>query len=312
MREFLGVYLKGFTMGTADVVPGVSGGTIALIVGIYDRLIRALTALDPRELTPVLRVHTEAGRTELLETLERMDVYFLLALGLGVASAIVALSRVMHAAVVNYPVPTYAFFFGLIAASAVVLYREIESWTPGRVLVSIIGIVLAFLVTGATATDASHGSLMIFVTGAVAICAMVLPGVSGAFFLIVLGQYEYLTGVLSEFVDGTIALVNGGSVTTVLESGSVVAVFGVGAVIGLFTMAHTINVALARYRAATLAFLVSLMVGALRAPYVEITDPDHLGQTPGGSLEVAVVAGVFGCVAVLLVDRYTEDLEYGQ
>lgn len=308
MRELLVVYCKGFSMGAADVVPGVSGATIALIVGIYDRLIRAITALDPRELQPALRIHEADGRTALVDALERMDVPFLIALGLGVVSAIVVLSRLMHGAVTTYPVPTYGFFFGLIAASAIVLYTEIPVWSPRRVAIGVAGAAIAFLITGATATAASHGPLMVFVAGAVAICAMVLPGVSGAFFLLVLGQYEYLTGALSEFVDGALAVVNGGSVTPVIESGTTVGVFCTGAVLGLFTMAHLVSRALDRYRGATLVFLVSLMVGALRLPIVEIVG--NLGETAGGSLEAAVGTGIVGCAAVLVVDHYTEDLEY--
>ena len=310
MREFLVVYCKGFSMGAADVVPGVSGATIALIVGIYDRLIRAITAIDPREFRPLLRLYDHDERVDALEVARRMDLFFLVALGLGVASAIVVLSRLMHGAVTTYPVPTYAFFFGLIAASAVVLYGQLETWTPARLGISLVGIVLAAAITGVTGTDASHGPLMIFLTGAIAICAMVLPGVSGAFFLLVLGQYEYLTGVLSEFTDGLIALLNGESLAPVIENGIVVGIFGVGAVIGLFTMAHVVRRALDRYRGATLAFLVSLMVGALRLPVEEVSA--NLGETAGNSLTVAVVAAILGCGAVLAVDRYTDDLEYVQ
>lgn len=308
MRELLAVYCKGFSMGTADVVPGVSGATIALIVGIYDRLIAAITAIDPRELEPALALHEPQSRAALVAALDRMDVPFLIALGLGVSTAIVVLSRVMHAAVTVYPVPTYGFFFGLIAASAIVLYGEVERWTGRRVAVSIVGIVLAAAVTGVTAGDVSHGPAMVFLAGAVAICAMVLPGVSGAFFLLVLGQYEYMTGILSQFVDGLIGVLRGGSIAPVIDAGAVVAVFGVGAVLGLFTMAHTVKGALDRYRAATLAFLVSLMVGALRLPAVEIQS--NLGTTSGGTPTVALVAGLGGAAIVLVFDRYSDDLEY--
>ncbi len=308
MREFLAVYLKGFSMGTADVVPGVSGATIALIVGIYDRLIAAITAIDPRAFGSVLRVHDSEGRSELRATLEEMDALFLIALGLGIATAIVVLSRLMHEAVTVYPVPTYGFFFGLIAASAIVLYGEVDGWTLRRVAVSIVGIVLAAAVTGVTAGDVSHGPLMVFIAGAVAICAMVLPGVSGAFFLLVLGQYEYMTGVLSQFVDSLIGLLNGGPIAPIVEAGAVVTVFGFGAILGLFTMAHTVQRALDRYRAATLAFLVSLMVGALRLPAAEVLE--NIGETSGGTPTAALLAGVFGAGLVLVVDRYTEDLSY--
>ncbi|WIV66234.1 DUF368 domain-containing protein [Natrialbaceae archaeon AArc-T1-2] len=308
MRELLVVYCKGFAMGAADAVPGVSGGTIALIVGIYDRLIRALTAIDPRTFRAVARVYDAEGRSALLDALERTDAVFLVALGLGVASAIVVLSRVVTVAVETYPVPTYGFFFGLIAASAVVLYGQIDAWTPRRLVVSVLGVTLAALVTGATATGASHGPIVIFLAGAIAICAMVLPGVSGAFFLLVLGQYEYLAGVLSEFVDGVIALANGESFAPVIETGTVVAVFGVGAVIGLFTMAHVVRRALDRYRVATLAFLVSLMVGALRLPIERVYA--NLGDATTADPSVALAAAVAGAGAVVVLDRYTDDLEY--
>ncbi|ELY51686.1 DUF368 domain-containing protein [Natronolimnohabitans innermongolicus] len=308
MRKLLSVYLKGFSMGAADVVPGVSGATIALIVGIYDRMIAAITAIDPRRFRSALRVHEPEARATLRDEFESMDLPFLITLGLGVMTAIVVLSRLMHGAATTYPVPTYGFFFGLIAASAVVLYGQIEAWTPARVGVSLLAIVIAFVITGATAGDVSHGPLIVFVAGAIAICAMVLPGVSGAFFLLVLGQYEYLTGVLSEFVDGVIGLLNGAALEPVIEAGAVVGIFGAGAIIGLFTMAHAVGYALDRYRAATLAFLVSLMVGALRLPYVEVTT--NLGETAYGTTSAAVVAGLVGAGAVLLVNWYTDDLEY--
>lgn len=308
MREVLAVYLKGFLMGSADVVPGVSGGTIALIVGIYDRLIAAITAIDPRALDPALRIHEPDGRAALLAELERMDVPFLVALGLGIATAIVTLSQVVHTAATTYPVPTYGFFFGLIAASAIVLYGELDGWTGPRIGVSIVGIVIAAAVTGVTTGGAPHGPAMILLAGAVAICAMILPGVSGAFFLLVLGQYEYMTGTLSQFIDAVLGLANGGSLSPVLETGMIVAVFGVGAVIGLFTMAHVVNYALEHYRAATLAFLVSLMVGALRLPVEEVSMA--LDGTSTSSPIAAVLAGLGGAGAVLFIDRYTDDLEY--
>ncbi|WP_290819416.1 DUF368 domain-containing protein [Halovivax sp.] len=306
MREALVIYVKGFAMGTADVVPGVSGATIALIVGIYDRLIRAITAIDPRALRPALRPHRADEREAVRDALTRMDVPFLVALGLGVVSAIVVLSNAMYVATTEYPVATYAFFFGLIAASAIVLYRDVDVRTPRRIAVAVCGIALAALVTGVTASGASHGPLIVFAAGAVAICAMVLPGVSGAFLLLVLGQYEYMTGVLSEFTGAIVALLNGDSIQSVVEPGTVVLVFGAGAAVGLFSMAHAVRYALDRYRAATMTFLVSLMVGALRLPVERVAE--NLGETGAASIEVAFVAGVAGAAVVLALDLSTEDL----
>lgn len=308
MRELLVIYLKGFSMGAADVVPGVSGGTIALILGIYDRLIRALTAIDPRRLGAGLRLHEPAARDELATELRQMDVPFLLALGLGVASAVVVLASGMHVAVTAYPVPTYAFFFGLIGASAIVLYGQIDRWTGGRVLVSLVAILAAAGITGVTGDGFGHGPVIVFLTGAIAICAMVLPGVSGAFFLLMLGQYEYLTGVLSDFTAGIVRLLNGEAAAPVIEAGSVIAIFGAGAVVGLFSMAHIVRLALERYYAATLAGLVSLMVGALRLPFEEVVA--GLGDTTAGGPIAAVLAGIAGVLLIVLLDRYTADLQY--
>lgn len=308
MREFLRVYCKGLSMGAADVVPGVSGATIALIVGIYDRMIRAITAIDPREFGPAVRLHTPEGREAFLELFKRTDAAFLISLGLGIGTSIVLLSQAMHVAVVSYPVPTYGFFFGLIAASAIVLYGNIDTWTEKRFAVAAVGIVIALAVTGVPETSISNGLPIVFVAGAVAICAMVLPGVSGAFFLILLGQYEYMTGVLSSFVGGLVGVITGDPLAPVVDDGTIVVVFVVGAAIGLFSMAHVVRRALDRYRAATLVFLVSLMVGALRLPIEEVLT--NLGGGIGQSPVAAVVAAVVGGAAVFLVDRYTEDLEY--
>ena len=305
MREGVVVFCKGAAMGAADVVPGVSGATIALIVGVYDRLIRAITAIDPRVLVRGGGLTSSAGRRELRRELIEMDVPFLLVLGAGVLTAIVALANVMAYATTAYPVPTYAFFTGLIAASAVVLYADMGRLTPNRVIVGLIGIVLAVAVTGVTGTDASHALPMVFLAGAVAICAMVLPGVSGAFLLLVLGQYEYMTGVLSDFTTGMAALASGESISSLAEPASVIAVFGSGAIIGLFSMAHAVQRALERYRAATMTFLVSLMVGALRLP-IEAVWID-LGTDGANAPATALMAGVVGAGIVLFADRYVVD-----
>lgn len=308
MREALVIYAKGLAMGTADVVPGVSGATIALIVGIYDRLIRAITSIDPRELRTVLGVHRRSGRAEAVDTFERMDGHFLVPLGLGIVSAFVALVAVIDVLLAVYPVPTYAFFFGLIAASAVVLYAEIDVFTPGRILLAVLAIGFALFVTGITARNPSHGPVMVFVSGAIAISAMVLPGVSGSFFLLVLGQYEYMLGVLRRFLDGVVAVGTGGSSEALVESGPIVAIFVGGACLGLLTSAHAVRFALDRYRAATLTVLVSLMVGALRSPATHVAE--NLDGSTAGSPELAALAALTGAACVLALDHWTDDLTY--
>jgi putative membrane protein len=307
-RGMLLVYLKGLCMGAADAVPGVSGGTIALIVGVYERLIAALTALDPRALRHLRRLHTRDGRRTLARALVAMDVPFLAALGLGVVTAVAAMSGVMHTAVTEFPAVTYAFFFGLIAASAVVLRDELRLSNLRGVTAAVAGFSLAFLVSGVAASgDVSHSLLVVFLSGTVAISAMILPGVSGSFILLLLGQYEYLTGAPGGFLDAVVAAL-GGDTADLLPATTVVVAFVGGAVVGLLTISHAVNYALTNYRRATLTFLVALIVGALRAPALEVTGAVS-AWTPTAAGSVVIAAGV-GAVLVFVLDYTTDDLDY--
>jgi putative membrane protein len=308
LRRWLTVYLKGAAMGAADTVPGVSGGTIALIAGIYERLITAIAALEPRLLAELRGLHTADGRRRIRRRIRELDLPFLIVLGLGAVTSVVALSRFLHAAVVDYPAPTYAFFFGLIAASAAVLYGELSLDGVPTAAGGVVGLSLGFLLAGGGEGGAVEPALpVLFATGAVTISAMVLPGVSGAFILLLLGQYQYLTGVLERLVDATIAAGAGGNTTGLAEGATVVVVFGMGAVVGLLSVARAVRWALDRQRAATLAFLVSLMVGSLRLPVEEVLGATDTWNGPTVGLVLAAIA--LGAGAVLALDRYTDDLE---
>ncbi|WEL17931.1 Putative membrane protein, DUF368 family [Halorhabdus sp. SVX81] len=310
VRAWIVIYLKGVAMGAADSVPGVSGGTIAFITGIYERLISAIAGLDPRAARHLLRIHHTNGRQALIRRLLAMDVPFLVVLGSGVLTALVIVSRVMHAALNGARALTFAFFFGLIAASAVVLYENVSVGTPGRVGAAVVGFGLAFVVSGVTAgATYSHALPVLFVTGAIMITAMILPGVSGAFMLLLLGQYDYLTGVLKQFVDSLLGLVTGNaSLGGVLDLATTVAVVGIGALVGLLSFARVIRWALSTYRVATLTFLVSLMVGALRLPVEEVLD-NTATWSPTTTFLTLLAAGV-GAGAVLVLDQYTGSLSY--
>ena len=309
-REWAAVYLKGVFMGAADTVPGVSGGTIALITGIYERLIDAITGLDPGVVTHLPRLHTSEGRSALWTTLCEMDVPFLVVLGLGIVTSVAALSSVMHVAVKQYPVPTYAFFFGLIAASAVVLYRHVAVDTPVRIGVAIVGLVVAFVLSGASegAGTTDPSLTFVFLAGGVAITAMILPGISGAFILVLLGLYEFMSGVPGEFISALLAVAQGGRLDTLADPGAPLIVFMVGAVIGVLTIAHLVRWALDHYHEATLAFLVALMVGALRVPIAEI----RMGVDSFTLPMVVLVVGttLVGALLVLGLDYFTDDLDY--
>lgn len=237
-----------------------------------------------------------------------MDVPFLLVLGTGVGTAVVLMAQLIEAAFAAYPAVLNAFFFGLIAASAVVIYRITDVDTPGRIGALLAGALIAFLVTGAAEAGGRTSLVLLFVAGAIAISAMVLPGISGSALLYVLGLYQYLIGVLGEFIDAVIALPGGGPIDAVADPGVPIVVFLTGATIGLLTMARVVKRALERNRMATLGFLVGLMVGALRLPVQQTVDAIEV-WTP--SLVVAIaLATVFGAAVVLAFDHYTHSLDY--
>jgi len=307
--QWLVVYAKGLAMGAADAVPGISGGTLALITGIYERLIRALTALDPTVLLSVPRLHREPTRREFFDRLVEMDVPFLLALGLGVATSLIAIARVVQAALGAVPGLTYAFFFGLIGASAVVLADPDWLRDPRALAAAVAGFVFAFVIAGVSSGSGLSTSLpFIFVAGMIAISGMLLPGISGAFILLLFGQYDYMTATLNRFVDGLGLLVSGNGGDQVVDAGTVVVTFLGGAAVGLFTVAYAVRFALDRYRTPTLAFLVSLMLGALRLPVLEIQRRSEPGEPT--TLAGLVLAGLVGAGIILALDYLTDDLAY--
>jgi len=307
MRTFLVVYLKGLCMGAADAVPGVSGGTIALVTGIYERLIAAITAVTPGRIVEVFAAPLPGRRDGARTAFRAVDGPFLTALGAGILSAVLVATRVLHAALEAEPVATFGFFFGLIAASAVVLRGGVSLDTSGRIGAAVAGFSLAFVSAGRAAAALPSTPLVTVVVGAIAISAMVLPGVSGSLILVILGQYEFLVARLTAFVDGLLGLPVGGSVESIVDPGTTVVAFLVGAVVGLFSVAHAVRWALVRYRHATLSFLVCLIVGALRAPVVQATEDLPAGWTADAVL-VFGLAAVIGAVAVGVLEYYTDGI----
>ena len=291
------VYLKGVAMGGADAVPGVSGGTIALMTGIYDRLIAAISSIDAQFLRAVLVARHSDQREVLLEQLARVEIRFLLTLGLGVVSALLVLSEVITVALADYPALTFAFFFGLIGASAITLGRGLclngGRWQLPSALA---GFGVAFLLAAGGGAAFPNGLTTVFLSGAIAVSAMVLPGISGSFLLLLLGQYEFIFGTVSAFVDAILALNAAG----IIHHGTIVVTFGTGAVVGVLSTARVMKLALERARMTTMTFLISLMVGALRLPFARV-----LAETPEYTLTNVgplVAAGLVGALAVVLLE----------
>ncbi|SMO71832.1 DUF368 domain-containing protein [Halorubrum cibi] len=310
-RDWLAIYLKGLAMGTADAVPGVSGGTIALVVGIYERLIAAVTAIGPDRIARVLGGVHPSARADARAAFREVDGGFLAVLGAGIGTAVVLVLSLVDELLSAFPVATYGFFFGLIAASALVLYGAVDLETTGRKAAAVCGFLAAFLASGYGATALDHALPVVFLSGAIAVSAMVLPGLSGSLLLVVLGQYEFMSGTLGAFIDGIAAAAAGEGTAAIAGTIPPIATFLAGGVVGLFTIAHAVRRALEAARAATLAFLVSLIVGALRAPVIEVSMRlAESGGTWTSALPLFAAAAVGGAAAVIAVDRYAGVLEY--
>ena len=178
-------------MGGADVVPGVSGGTIALIAGIYERLLNAIRSVDIDALKLLLRFQLKAFWV-------KIDGAFLLPLLLGVMTSLLTLARLIKYLMTDHPIPLWSFFFGLILISAFWVLKEIKQWKAATIIFLVAGIIIAYLITILTPAETPEGYWFIFISGAIAICAMILPGISGSFILLILGKYEFILEALNE------------------------------------------------------------------------------------------------------------------
>ncbi|RQH03224.1 DUF368 domain-containing protein [Natrarchaeobius oligotrophus] len=292
--ELLRTYGYGLCMGTADALPGVSGGTVALLLGFYGRLIAAITALTPGRALAVLRGYDRDRRGRARTALVEMDLEFLVPLGVGMVTAVALIAATVSALADSHPIALFGFFTGLIAASAVVLFRSLTFASPAHVLAACAGTVLALLVASNVVQLPGSGPVLIFFAGALAISAMILPGVSGALILILLDQYVFLSSELSAFLDSLRAFLTGNAASAaVLEPGTTVAVFVAGGFVGLLTIARIVRRALEAHRELTLLFLVGLIAGSIPAPLYNI-DEGHAWTT-----EVVALAGAWALVGAL-------------
>ncbi len=244
------LWLKGVLMGAADVVPGISGGTMALITGIYDRLIGAIAAVTPANTGLLLR-----GRFKVFW--QRIDGYFLLVLLAGIVSAFVFLAGAIRWLLAHHPLPTWSFFFGLILGSAILIMRQTRTKSPTQWLWLLPGFVTGWWISGLTPLHVDPSLPMVFFAGMLAIMAMILPGISGSFILLLLGMYTVLLTAVDE------------------RQWPVLALFAAGASLGLLAFSHALKWLLARYHDQTLRLLCGLMLGSLKKiwPWHAITGP---------------------------------------
>lgn len=239
---------RGFLMGGADIIPGVSGGTVALILGIYSRLVTAITRFDVTLLGHLRNRNWKAA-------VEYSDLRFVATLGFGILVGIVGLASVMHYLLLHQRVWTLAAFFGIIAASSLLVFRLVKNASP-LILASIaISAAFAFWLVGLPFLQSPPDNLAyIFFCGFVGICAMILPGISGAFILLLLGKYAEITGTIKGFKSLD---VTGGDLLMVM-------VFGCGCVVGLLSFSRVLKWVLSKYESITMAILGGFMIGSLR------------------------------------------------
>ena len=274
-------FFRGFCMGSADVVPGVSGGTIALVLGIYERLIE-----NVRQASSAAAWLIRINGPQALVRLRRLEWSFLVPLLLGIGSAILLLARAIDHLLDEYPVEMTAAFFGLVLASAVSVWERLKQRDGIRLLLFAGTAVVTFIVLGYRGGEINDPSLLIvFGSGALAICAMILPGISGSFILLILGMYEYVIDAVND--------------RALLTLG----VFAAGCAVGLALFAPVLNYGLRRHHDAAMAALLGLMLGSLRVlwPWPEGVDEAGLAWPPEASDAVVPFLVAAGGAAIALV-----------
>ena len=242
-RDYLMLGLKGFIMGCADIIPGVSGGTMAFITGIYPNLIAAINSFN-------LDLARNLLRWDLAAALAGVHLRFLAPLLLGIAVAVVSAARVINELLAAHPEQVWALFFGLIAASVIVVARQVRHKTPAVLATAVLAAVAAFFLVGLIPLTTPDDWWFLFLCGMLAICAMILPGISGAFILLILGKYQFMTAALkSPFVPLNLFHI---------------LVFLAGAVVGIIAFAKLLKYLLDHFPSLTMAGLAGFMIGAMR------------------------------------------------
>jgi len=234
-------------MGGADVIPGVSGGTIAFITGIYEELLFSIRSVD-------LEAFTLLRQFRFTDFWQRINGTFLLVLFAGILTSLLSLAKLMQWLLANHPIQVWSFFFGLILISSPLILREIKKWHGGIIFTFVSGIVIAYVITVLSPAQTPDDLWFIFLAGAIAICAMILPGISGAFILLLLSKYEYMIQAITKI------------------NIPVILVFALGCIVGLLSFSRLLSWTLKHYRNPALALLGGFMLGSLNKvwPWKEV------------------------------------------
>lgn len=288
IKDYAVLTLKGMAMGAADVVPGVSGGTIAFIAGIYDELINSIKSINMHSLKLLFTGKIAAFW-------KAVNGNFLFALLLGIAISVFSLAKLITYLLLNEPVLVWSFFFGLVLASTWFVTKDIKGWNWKTVAGFVGGAVIAYYITVATPAETSTNLMFIFLCGAIAICAMILPGISGSFILVLLGKYFYVMEAVK-----TLDLV-------------VLGVFAFGAALGITSFSRVLSYALKNFRNITLSVLSGFMLCSLNKvwPWKEVEKLVSDGHevmiehniAPNTEVAEAVVLMLIGFILVYVLEK---------
>lgn len=275
LRKNIMTSVKGACMGAADVIPGVSGGTIAFIMGIYDEFVGSIASINKEAIQLLIKRQFKAFWKHINGT-------FLLSLVIGIGISVVSIAGIMQNLLSNYPIQTWAFFFGLIVASSLFIIRGISGWHVREAALLVGGVALGAVVCTLSPTQTPDALWFIFIAGAIAICAMILPGISGSFILLILGKYEYIMARISELTSGV----------DVASNLAILSVFGVGAVVGILGFSKLLRWLLGRWNKETMVVLAGFIIGSLvkiwpwsnTEAIIKAQNPEVAENYPGNAL----------------------------
>jgi putative membrane protein len=300
MKKYLLLILKGMGMGAADVVPGVSGGTIAFITGIYEELINSIKSINPTN----LKLLFSRGVPSFWKAI---NGNFLISIVIGIGISVLSLAKLLKYILENHPELIWSFFFGLIVASAIYVAKQIKVWNVGSIISLLLGIVVAYVITEITPAETTNAWWFVFLSGAIAICAMILPGISGSFILLLMGKYTYIIGAVSELNIG------------------ILLIFLSGAVLGIISFSNLLSWLLKKYHNQTIALLAGFMVGSLNKVWPwkntietfidrhgiekpltqqNVLPGDYLGDP---YLFLAIVLAITGFVLIFVIERFANN-----
>ena len=300
-KKSISIGAKGFCMGMADIVPGVSGGTVALITGIYDELIKSISLVN----TDFIKL---LFQFKIIKALEHINIKFLAPLMLGILTAIVSMARLMHFFMNNYSVYTWSLFFGLILASIIFVAKHIEDIKKlNHLSFIILGTAIGYGVVSLIPVETSNTLSMIFFSGMISICAMILPGISGSFILLILGKYMYVTSAIKNpFIEGNIYILIS---------------FAFGCLLGLLAFSRLLNYLLSKFHGQMMCVLLGFMIGSLKKiwPWREVIEQkiirgkvhvlkESVVFPTEVNLEVILAFGlmIFGIVLVFVIEGFSK------